>query len=158
MKKIFFAVCFAFAALNVNAQDDEYRQAVAIMLESSGGFENAKASMTEVANYYAANDDGQSAEFWQIFTERAIERLKERMTDICAPIYHKHLTLEDINHLSELYRNPVMQKFIAAIPAITQEAFAAGSVLGQEVANEVLTEMMSATGTEEQAESDLRLQ
>jgi hypothetical protein len=56
---------------------------------------------------------------------------KESFYELIYPIYHKYLTIEDINELITFYKTPVGKKVITVMPQLTQESMHAGQVWGQ---------------------------
>lgn len=59
--------------------------------------------------------------------------VKESLHLLMYPIYHKHLTLEEINELIKFYETPLGQKMISTNPKIIQESMEVGQIWGQEL-------------------------
>lgn len=66
---------------------------------------------------------------------------REKLVDIYTPIYRKYFTLSEIREMIAFYETPVGQKLATSLPAITQEGFAAGQQLGEEIAAEMIREL-----------------
>ena len=49
------------------------------------------------------------------------------------PIYHKYLTLEEIEGLIQFYKTPLGRKAISVMPKMTQEGMIAGQEWGQSI-------------------------
>ena len=62
--------------------------------------------------------------------------------DLLIPIYDKHFTHDDIKQIIRFYETPAGKKMIKTTPLITQESFTAGQKWGQDMAQDILTEIM----------------
>jgi uncharacterized protein len=49
----------------------------------------------------------------------------EEIVEAMVPVYQKHLTKGDVDHLVAFYSSPTGQKFLREMPAITSEAMQA---------------------------------
>ena len=58
------------------------------------------------------------------------------------PVYDKHLTHDDIKQIVRFYESSVGKKMIKVTPLITQEAFAIGEKWGQNLAQDIVAELM----------------
>ena len=141
MKKILcLVVCAVFAAaLPARAQSDEYRDAVAEMMELTGALRNADVVMTQMVGYLKTS----APSVWEKIISKFNEKMRARMVDIYVPIYSKYLTLADLRELNALYAKPVMRKAVGATPAIMQEGMSAGAALGQEIMTELQRELQA---------------
>ena len=112
MKKILcLVVCAVFAAaLPARAQSDEYRDAVAEMMELTGALRNADVVMTQMVGYLKTSAPSVSEAVWEKIISKFNEKMRARMVDIYVPIYSKYLTLADLRELNALYATPVMRK------------------------------------------------
>ena len=142
MKKILcLVVCAVFAAaLPARAQSDEYRDAVAEMMELTGALRNADVVMTQMVGYLKTSAPSVSEAVWEKIISKFNEKMRARMVDIYVPIYSKYLTLADLRELNALYATPVMRK---AVGAIMQEGMSAGAALGQEIMTELQRELQA---------------
>lgn len=145
MKKVLcLVVCAMFvAALPARAQSDEYRDAVAKMMELTGALRTADVVMTQVVGYMKTSFPSVPETVWAKMISKFNEKIRARMVDIYVPIYFKYLTLEDLGKLNEAYDSPAMQKMVGATPAIMQEGMSAGAALGQEIVAEVQKELQA---------------
>ena len=144
MKKILcLVVCAVFAAaLPARAQSDEYRDAVAEMMELTGALRNADVVMTQMVGYLKTSAPSVSEAVWEKIISKFNEKMRARMVDIYAVSY-THLTLADLRELNALYATPVMRKAVGATPAIMQEGMSAGAALGQEIMTELQRELQA---------------
>lgn len=53
------------------------------------------------------------------------------ISELSYPIYHKHLTTEDIVELIRFYKSPIGQKTMQLLPTISREAMEAGESWGR---------------------------
>ena len=145
MKKILcLAMCAVFAAaLPARAQSDEYRDAVAEMMELTGALRNADVVVTQMIGYLKTSAPSVSEAVWEKIISKFNEKMRARMVDIYVPIYSKYLTLADLRELNALYAKPVMRKAVGATPAIMQEGMSAGAALGQEIMTELQRELQA---------------
>ncbi len=143
MKKILcLVVCAVFAAaLPARAQSDEYRDAVAEMMELTGALRNADVVMTQMVGYMKSSAPSVSEAVWEKIIAKFNEKIRDRMVDIYVPVYSKYLTLGDLRELNALYATPVMRKAVEATPAIMQEGMSAGAALGQEIMADIEKEL-----------------
>ena len=145
MKKILcLAMCAVFAAARpARAQSDEFRDAVAEMMELTGALRNADVVVTQMIGYLKTSAPSVSDAVWEKIISKFNEKLRARMVDIYVPIYSKYLPLADLRELNALYVKPVMRKAVGATPAIMQEGMSAGAALGQEIMTELQRELQA---------------
>jgi len=74
---------------------------------------------------------------FSIITEEVNSIIQEEVTrnnaisELSYPIYHKHLTTEDIVELIRFYKSPIGQKTMQLLPTISREAMQAGESWGR---------------------------
>lgn len=79
-------------------------------------------------------------EFWDGMLD---ELDPQGFVEMTVPIYDRHFTQDDIRQLIAFYETPVGRKLTAKLPAITQEAMAAGQKWGEEIAQRVVTRLQA---------------
>ncbi|WP_295936275.1 DUF2059 domain-containing protein [uncultured Alistipes sp.] len=143
MKKLIcLAVCIAFAGtIPARAQGDEYREAVAKMMDLSGSLAAADVMLDQMGVLMKQSYSSVPDEMWDRAMVKLGEKIRARMVDIYVPIYRKYMTLDDINELCAIYGTPSMRKMIAVAPSIMQEGMSAGAKLGEEVVAELQQEL-----------------
>ena len=62
---------------------------------------------------------------------------KNTLFPLMYPIYHKYLTLAEINQLIEFYESPIGRKSIAVMPKMTQEGMAVGQRWGMSLSSKL---------------------
>ncbi len=75
--------------------------------------------------------------------------VKESLLPFMYPIYHKYLTLEEINGLIQFYKTPLGQKAISVMPKMTQEGMKAGQEWGQLIGQKLQQIILSRFKKEE---------
>ena len=74
-----------------------------------------------------------------------MKTLVDDLVEMLAPIYHKRLTLSDLQEITKFYESPVGKKMAAAQPAIATESMAVGQQWGMKIATKV-QESLKAKG------------
>ena len=77
------------------------------------------------------------AEFWSEAEKEMMKTLVDDLVEMLAPIYHKRLTLSDLQEITKFYESPVGKKMAAAQPAIATESMAVGQQWGMKIATKV---------------------
>ena len=85
------------------------------------------------------------AEFWSEAEKEMMKTLVDDLVEMLAPIYHKRLTLSDLQEITKFYESPVGKKMAAAQPAIATESMAVGQQWGMKIATKV-QESLKAKG------------
>ncbi|TNE66935.1 MAG: DUF2059 domain-containing protein [Alphaproteobacteria bacterium] len=80
--------------------------------------------------------------FLDDFRVRAVARFSEKLVPAITEQYRLHFTLDELQQLTELMKTPVFQAYASKIPAVMESLQTKGQKLGQEVAMEVVGEMM----------------
>lgn len=79
---------------------------------------------------------------WQDLTAEFQDELgAEKIINLSIPIYSRHFTASEIKELIAFYESPLGRKITGEMPAITQEAYAAGVRQGHEVIKRVLDKL-----------------
>jgi hypothetical protein len=74
-----------------------------------------------------------------------LEAMNSRMgelADSMAAIYAFNFSSDELRQLTAFYRSPVGQKFVAKLPAITQQSLAIGQKFGQDLAGDLRQRMI----------------
>lgn len=140
-KTIFLFAFFALFTTVASAQTKEYKLAVQNMLSASGAEQTFKASISQIMVMMKQQKPDIPQDFWTVMeTEFGATSIRD-LIDLLAPIYEKHLTIDDLNQLTAFYQSPVGKKFAQKTPLITQESIQAGQnwgmQLGEKIANKI---------------------
>ena len=65
------------------------------------------------------------------FHEEFIE--KESFYPLVYPIYHKHMTIEELKGLIKFYETPLGRKYVSVMPMLSKESMEAGKIWGQQI-------------------------
>ncbi|HMK81772.1 MAG TPA: DUF2059 domain-containing protein [Xanthobacteraceae bacterium] len=74
-----------------------------------------------------------------------LEAMNARMGEFAesiAAIYAFNFTADELRQVTAFYRSPVGQKFVAKLPAITQQSLAVGQKFGQDIAGDMRQRMI----------------
>jgi hypothetical protein len=77
---------------------------------------------------------------YDLLTPMMIEGMTARIDDFVAAvatIYARNFSVDELREITAFYRGKAGQKFVQAMPAITQQSLAMGQQFGQEVAREL---------------------
>ena len=120
----------------------EYVAALKKMIVVSGSDATFKLVIPQMFAMMKQQLPNVPAEFW---SEAEKEMMKTLVDDLLAPIYHKRLTLSDLQEITKFYESPVGKKMAAAQPAIATESMAVGQQWGMKIATKV-QESLKAKG------------
>jgi uncharacterized protein len=66
-----------------------------------------------------------------------VNKRSAELVDATAVVYVRHFTVDEMRQLTAFYREPIGQKLLEKLPAITQESMGVGQKFGQVVAAEL---------------------
>lgn len=66
-----------------------------------------------------------------------VDKRSAELLDATAAVYARNFTADEMRQLTAFYREPLGQKLLERLPAITQEALVVGQKFGQSVAGEL---------------------
>ena len=69
--------------------------------------------------------------------QELMDKRSAELTEATAAVYVRNFTVEEMRQLTAFYRQPLGQKLLERLPAITQEALAVGQKFGQSVVGEL---------------------
>ena len=147
MNRIFAVILFAIVCIpgasHAEALDQKKMDAIDELLDVTGAskmgelFGNAFVQQMTMA--LKQTNPQVDPRAFQILEDEIMTVIREEMINnhalnkISYPIYHKYLTLADINALIDFYNSPVGKKVISVMPQITQEAMQGGQQLAQSI-------------------------
>lgn len=149
MKKGLFPIvlCLAFlvSASSVSAQEDNYRKALAEMLDASGTLATDKTIISQLLPLMQHTYSNVPDTFWVEYEKEFSQIVDEKFIDVYVPIYKKYLTENDLKKITSFYKSPVGRKLAEATPAIVAEAVAAGQQFGRELM-QMITQKLKEEG------------
>jgi hypothetical protein len=127
------AVIVGFAGM-LPAQDAAYKEALQAYLDASGAMAAYDAAIDQMIDLQKGSTQAEGLDdaFWRDARKEFKASMKD-LIDLLAPVYVKHLTIEDLNGLTDFYRTPLGQKIAKETPAILQESMEAGVVWGGKI-------------------------
>lgn len=136
---IFSIILVAGAFLASHAQvSPEYTSALKRMMNASGQDKTFEIVIDQMIDIYKVQMPQVSENQWTavavVFRNQGIDRL----VDLLAPIYAKHLTIKDLEEITGFYSSTAGSKLAKATPFITAESMQAGAKWGESLGNEFL--------------------
>ena len=128
-----FALCFAIDLFG--QAETEYKQTLKKMFEVSGSEAAYKSAISQMFAMFKQSQQVPAnvmAELEQDFMKTSMDEL----VDMLAPVYHKHMTRDDLMKLIEFYETPVGVKFAQKTPLIMQESMQIGQEWGMKIGQE----------------------
>lgn len=138
------AMLFAAApSVSAQAPSAEYKTILKKMLEVSGAMTSAKVMLPQMVAMVKQQSPGIPDAFWDGFQNKWENKLDSKLTELYAPIYQKHLTLDDLKKIVAFYESPVGKKLSEATPAMMSEGMQVGQKLGVEIVTELQQELQA---------------
>ncbi len=130
MKKI-LSIIFAAAWIGVSAQAEDLSQekkaAIDELLVESGATKMADGmgqAFFHMRRQRAQNLDANAVEVMQdeVMSAMRDELLTNgALNNLAYPVYHKYLTLTEVQELAAFYKSPLGKKFLSVMPLVSQE-------------------------------------
>ena len=129
----------------LHAQADAVDSKIRNMMEVMGSTEIMKTVADNVLELqekqYPILKD---SEFWQRFKSNIYGNNFEHLIDSLVPIYKKHLTVNEIEAITEFYGSQAGQALIKKFPLISSESMQVGANWGEQISNQIETEIQAA--------------
>lgn len=140
MKKLLVSLVLFFAcAMVVQAQEDKaYEAAMTKMLEVSKSMDAMKQLAPQIIAMTKQQAPGAPQEFWNEL-EKTMVGMYDEIIKAMIPVYHKYLSLEDIQGIIKFYETPVGQKLADSNTKIAAEVMP----IAQKIAMETMQKMMA---------------
>ena len=150
MRKILFILVLVLGIGGVNVAQTaqtqpskEYVAALKKMIVVSGSDATFKLVIPQM--FAMMKQQLPNVELWSEAEKEMMKTLVDYLVEMLAPIYHKRLTLSDLQEITKFYESPVGKKMAAAQPAIASESMAVGQQWGMKIATKV-QESLKAKG------------
>jgi len=148
MKKIMLTIALCFILIPIFGYCDELtlekKTAIKELLQVSGtaqmGELMGNAVAQQIVKVYKKTKPDINPRAFNIIEEEIIATFheeiieKESFNSLFYPIYHKHLTLEELFEIIRFYKTTIGRKLISLMPILTQEGMEAGKVWGGQIA------------------------
>lgn len=118
-----------YSVAAISQPSEEYRVAVRELLKVSGSEETFKTVIDQMLNIFQEQDNIPE-DVMEVVKKEISKTSLEDLTDLLAPIYHKHFSLTDIHGVITFYKPPIGKKYAEKSPMITKESMAAGQEWG----------------------------
>ena len=141
MKKLILIFAITSLLYEANAQDAAYKSTLKTMLDVSGSNETFKAAIDQMVGIAKQSNPNVPDEFWKELTLEVTNTSLNDIVDLLAPVYAKHLDIDDLKGIIGFYKTPTGKKFASKQPLIAQESMLVGQQwgmdLGQKIANKL---------------------
>lgn len=148
MKKglVLIALCVAMlfgvaSSASAQAPNEEYKAVLGKLLEASGSMSTAKSMVPQIIAMVKQQSPSVASTFWDGYQKKWEDKFGTKLVELYAPIYYKHLTLDDLKKIVAFYESPVGKKMGTATPAMMTESMQMGQQLGMEIVNELQKEL-----------------
>jgi len=143
MKYLICLVLFV-SSINLKAQSPEYVDKIVEFFKISGSYESIESSIDYMISEYKGIYFNVPDEFWkEHLANYKQEYLKDFATRL-APIYHKYLTLEDIDYVIKFYSSETGKKFSKLTTKLVDESSKAGEEWGLHISEVIISELQKA--------------
>ncbi len=115
------------------------RELVAIM-RLDRQFKEIMPSVTQLLKGMITRGNPLAERDYDALIPRMLEAMTERFSEFAelqAAIYARHFTADELRELIAFYQQPIGQKLVDKMPAITQQGMALGQVFGRQVGEEL---------------------
>jgi|GEM_PF-763138 len=142
MTKILILTFFLLISNTIQSQTDSIDYKIRDMIEVLGSTERMKTVANNVIDIQEQqNPILKNSEYWQKAKINIYEYSFENLIDSLIPIYRKHLTVEEIESITEFYSSPSGQAMVKKFPLISTESMQVGAAWGEQMANEIEQEI-----------------
>ncbi|HJD75943.1 MAG TPA: DUF2059 domain-containing protein [Bacteroides reticulotermitis] len=133
------------ATITAQEPDKAYRESLKKMMVLLGALATVEDMVPRIMNMLKQQYPAVSEEFWTAQSAKWSTLYGEKLVDIYAPIYKKHLTLDELKQIVLFYESPVGKKLGEVTPTMAAE--------GMEVGQQLSVEMMTTLQEEIAAQS-----
>ena len=131
MNRITILILLLFCNFSFS-QTDSTDIKVMKMIEVLGSTDRMKAVMENVIKTQESeNPELINSEYWQTFKKEEIDY--NELLQLLIPIYKIHLTIEEIEIITEFYSSPIGQSMVEKFPLISAESIQAGQAWGEKI-------------------------
>jgi uncharacterized protein len=140
MKKLFLVLSFVvMASMSFFAQQvpAAYTKSLKELFELNGTEETFITAIDQMMEMFETSRDDVPADVWKALGDEFSKTSLNDLVEMLAPVYHKHLTIDDLNQIIVFYKTPAGKKLAMTTPAITQESMQIGQQWGMKVGQKV---------------------
>ncbi|WP_271393943.1 DUF2059 domain-containing protein [Aequorivita sinensis] len=141
-------ITIAFLILSTNflySQTDSIDSKIREMIDVLGSTERMKTVANNVIEIQEQqNPFLKDSEYWQEFKSNIYDYSFDHLIDSLIPIYKKHLTIEEIESITEFYSSPSGQAMVQKFPLISTESMQVGAAWGEQMSNKIEQEIQAS--------------
>jgi hypothetical protein len=136
MIRNFIVAFFVLTAIGSSAaaQDSVKIKRIHQLMDVMGSGKLGVQVMSNVIDAFKKQNPNVDPQFWD---ELKKEINVNDLVNMVVPIYAKYFTDDDIQQMIAFYNSPIGKKYVASLPAITQESMHVGMEWGQQLAQKV---------------------
>lgn len=122
--------------LSFGQDDTEYKAKLKNMFEMSGSEETYQTVIKQMISMYKEQFSNVPEETWNDLEKEFLKTSIDDLVDMLVPVYSRHLTIDDIQKITEFYETPVGKKYAEKTPLIMQESMQVGQQWGMKIGQE----------------------
>ncbi|WP_396603103.1 DUF2059 domain-containing protein [Algibacter sp. R77976] len=138
-----FLLCFSSTAMlgQENNISKEYKETVVKMFQVTGTANIYKTMINGMFDMYRRQLTDVPEDFFDKLQKEFQTSAINELNDLLIPVYHNHLSKEDLEVVIEFYESPTGQRFVSKTPVIMQEAMVIGEKWGKGIGEKVVKEI-----------------
>jgi len=138
---VVFSLFFLVNISTYGQVDEEYSKTLKKMFEVSGSEESYKAVIKQMFPMLKGQYSNVEADVWNDLEKEFLKTSLDNLTEMLAPVYSSHLTIEELKEIIKFYESPVGKKFAAETPSIMQESMQVGQQWGMKIGQDFAEKM-----------------
>lgn len=131
----------AFTAFGQEEVSQEYRQALGTLMEVNNSQATFRAVINQTVEGFKEQKREVPAEIWEELRHELLGTSIDELLDMIAPVYARHITLEELQDIIAFYESPAGKKLAEKTPLITQESMQIGQQWGRKVGERVIDKL-----------------
>ena len=120
-----------------SAQEAPYRAALKDYLEASNAMGSFGTAIDQMIGMQREEHSDLPPEFWDSLGKEMRLSIDD-LVDMLAPVYERHLSIEDLQAVTTFYRSPSGSKFAEASPVVMPESMAVGADWGSKLGERIM--------------------
>ena len=138
MKKIFILFIAIFTiSVSGYSQSKEYKSTLTKLFDISGTQATYQTAIKQMMAMLKLQNSTVPENVWSELEQEFLKTSIDELVTLLAPVYEKHLSIEDLKQLIAFYESPVGKKYAQSTPLITKESMEVGQVWGAKIGKQV---------------------
>jgi uncharacterized protein len=134
-KSIFLFSIILCSAISGFAQPDaEYKSALQKMLAAAGTEQTFKVAIKQMFEMFKQQKTSVPNDIWVGLEAEFNASSMAELVDMLAPVYHRHISISDLQAITAFYETPVGKKYAEKTPFIMEESMQVGQQWGMKIA------------------------